>query len=313
MQVEAKPQWLTVSPPAGENHAKLKQLFADLNLHTVCQEAHCPNVHECWGGGTATLMLMGDVCSRACRFCMVTPGKPGGALDTSEPENVAFALSQMGLTYVVITSVDRDDLPDGGASHFARTIRLIKERSPDLLVEVLIPDFQGDIDALEAVVEARPDVIAHNIETTLYLTPVARDPRAGYWQSLSVLRNIKKLSRNSYTKSSIMVGLGETEDEVFQAMTHLRLAGVDFLTVGQYLRPSPRHLPIAEFVKPEQFRRYERLGQGLGFGYVASGPLVRSSYRAGEFFIRSVIGGERTVAAPNSYIQSARPGSATIE
>jgi len=292
LQAEAKPRWLTVRPPAGEDYDRLKRLFADLNLHTVCQEAHCPNVHECWGGGTATLMLMGDVCSRACRFCMVTPGRPEGVIDASEPENVAFALSQMGLTYVVITSVDRDDLPDGGASHFARTIRLVKERNPGLLVEVLIPDFQNDVDALRTVAESHPDVIAHNIETTLSLTPVARDPRAGYWQSLSVLRNIKKLSRGAYTKSSIMVGLGETEDEVFQAMGHLRMADVDFLTVGQYLRPSPRHLPVVEFVKPEQFRRYEAMGRELGFRYVASGPLVRSSYRAGEFFIRTVIEGE---------------------
>jgi len=291
LQVEARPRWLTVRPPSGEDYGRLKQLFEDLNLHTVCQEAHCPNVHECWGGGTATLMLMGDVCSRACRFCMVTPGKPNGVIDSAEPENVAFALSQMGLTYVVITSVDRDDLPDGGASHFAKTIRLVKERSPDLLVEVLIPDFQNDIDALRTVVESRPDVIAHNIETTFSLTPKARDPRAGYLQSLSVLKNIKKLSRGSYTKSSIMVGLGETEEEVVQAMTHLRQADVDFLTVGQYLRPSSRHLPVVEFVKPDQFRRYEELGRGLGFKYVASGPLVRSSYRAGEFFIRSVVGG----------------------
>jgi lipoic acid synthetase len=292
LQVE-KPRWLTVGPPAGENYENLKQLFTELNLHTVCQEAHCPNVHECWGGGTATLILMGDVCSRACRFCMVTPGKPAGVLDPLEPDNVAFALSQMGLKYVVITSVDRDDLPDGGASHFARTIRLVKEKTPDLLVEVLIPDFQNDLDALRTIVAARPDVIAHNIETTLSLTPKARDPRAGYWQSLSVLRCIKRIWRRAYTKSSIMVGLGETEEEVYQAMTHLRMVDVDFLTVGQYLRPSSRHLPVVEYVKPEQFKRYEALGESLGFRYVASGPLVRSSYRAGEFYIRSVLDRER--------------------
>jgi lipoyl synthase len=286
---EPKPAWLTVTPPGGQNYEDLKQLFGNLNLHTVCQEAHCPNVHECWGGGTATLMLMGDVCSRACRFCMVTPGKPQGALDLLEPENVAFALSQMGLTYVVLTSVDRDDLPDGGASHFARTIRLVKERNPGMLVEVLIPDFQGDVEDLRKVVEARPDVIAHNIETTMSLTPSVRDPRAHYWQSLSVLRNVKKLSRHVYTKSSIMVGLGETEEEVTQAMVHLRQAAVDFLTVGQYLRPSVRHLKVLEYVRPEQFERYKAIGEGLGFRYVASGPLVRSSYRAGEFFVRNVI------------------------
>ncbi len=289
MLAEEKPEWLTVRPPGGERYHELKDLFRSLNLHTVCEEAHCPNVHECWGGGTATLMLMGDVCSRACRFCMVTPGKPSGALNSLEPENVAFALSQMGLTYVVLTSVDRDDLPDGGASHFAETIRLVKERNPSLLVEVLIPDFQDDLDAIRVVVDSRPDVIAHNIETTMSLTSKVRDPRANYWQSLSVLRNIKKLGRHVYTKSSIMVGLGETEEEMAEAMAHLRRAGVDFLTVGQYLRPSSRHLPVLEYVQPSQFECYKAIGERLGFRYVASGPLVRSSYRAGEFFIRSAI------------------------
>jgi lipoic acid synthetase len=220
---------------------------------------------------------------------MVTPGRPGGVLDRLEPENVALALSQMGLRYVVLTSVDRDDLPDGGAAHFAETIRLVKERIPDILVEVLIPDFRGDLDAVRTVAEARPDVIAHNIETTLSLTPKVRDPRANYWQSLSVLRNVKKVSPRIFTKSSIMVGLGETEEEVVLAMAHLRRAGVDFLTVGQYLRPSGRHLAVIEYVKPSQFERYRTLGEGLGFRYVASGPFVRSSYRAGEFFIRSAI------------------------
>lgn len=306
MLAEQKPQWLTVRPPEGQSYGELKELFAGLNLHTVCEEAHCPNVHECWGGGTATLMLMGDVCSRACRFCMVTPGKPSGALDLLEPANVAFALSQLGLKYVVLTSVDRDDLPDGGASHIARTIRLVKEKVPDLLIEVLIPDFQNDLDSIATVVEAGPDVLAHNIETTRYLTSKVRDPRAEYWQSLSVLRSIKKLQPKVYTKSSIMVGLGETEEEVTEAMVHLRRAGVDFLTVGQYLRPSARHLGITEYVTPAQFDRYRSIGEGLGFRYVASGPLVRSSYRAGEFYIRAAIesdskGGQSymTAGAPN--------------
>jgi lipoic acid synthetase len=289
LQTGTKPQWLTIQPAAGEEYLDLKGLFSGLNLHTVCEEAHCPNVRECWGGGTATLMLMGDVCSRACRFCMVTPGRPDGTLDQLEPENVAFALSQMGLTYVVLTSVDRDDLPDGGASHFARTIRLVKERLPDLLVEVLIPDFQDDLDALRTIVDSSPDVVAHNVETTMSLTSKVRDPRAAYWQSLSVLRNLKKLNPRIYTKSSIMVGLGESVEEVRQTLTHLRLSGVDFLTVGQYLRPSSRHLPVAEYVSPEQFDAYRKMGEDLGFKYVASGPLVRSSYRAGEFFIRAAM------------------------
>jgi lipoyl synthase len=291
--MEPKPEWLTVLPPAGdegENYHRLKGLFKQLNLHTVCEEAHCPNVAECWGGGTATLMLMGDVCSRACRFCMVTPGKPATAPDPLEPENVALTLSRMGLSYVVLTSVDRDDLPDQGAGHFARTIRETKRMNPGMRVEVLIPDFQNDLDAIRTVVEAGPDVIAHNIETTLFLTPRVRDPRAGYWQSLSVLRSVKKLDPGVFTKSSIMLGLGEGEEEVRLAMMHLREAGVDFLTIGQYLRPSARHLPVVEYVSPRVFERYREMGEEeFGFRYVASGPLVRSSYRAGEMFVESLL------------------------
>jgi lipoic acid synthetase len=294
--MEPKPQWLTVVPPSssgtdeGENYRRLKGLFSQVGLHTVCEEAHCPNVAECWGGGTATLMLMGDVCSRACRFCMVTPGRPSGGLDPLEPENVALTLSKMSLSYVVLTSVDRDELPDGGAAHFARTIRATKEMNPEMLVEVLIPDFQNDVDAIRTVVEAGPDVIAHNIETTLFLTDRVRDPRAGYWQSLSVLRSIKKLDGKMFTKSSIMLGLGEKEEEVRLAMMHLRDAGVDFLTIGQYLRPSARHLPVAEYVAPATFEHFKDVGENeFGFRYVASGPLVRSSYKAGEFFISSLL------------------------
>jgi len=294
--LERNPEWLTVLPAGGEHYLKLKELFGGLNLHTVCEEAHCPNVGECWGGGTATLMLMGDTCSRACRFCMVAPGNPRGALDALEPENVAFALSQMDLNYVVLTSVDRDDLPDGGAGHFAKTITKIRESTPGMLVEVLIPDFQNDLDSIRTVVEARPDVIAHNIETTMFLSDTVRDPRANYWQSLSVLRTVKKLDRRMFTKSSIMVGLGEREEEIRLAMMHLRDAGVDFLTVGQYLRPSNRHLRVQEYVRPEVFETYRRMGEEMGFSYVASGPLVRSSYRAGEFYIRSIVRPEKTIS-----------------
>jgi lipoic acid synthetase len=292
--LERKPEWLTVLPSGSENYVRLKGLFENLNLHTVCQEAHCPNVGECWGGGTATLMLMGDMCSRACRFCMVTPGKPASPLDSLEPDNVAFALSQMDLNYVVLTSVDRDDIPDGGASHFARTIRKIRESSPGMMVEVLVPDFQNDVDAIRTVVEARPDVIAH--KTTLSLSDRVRDPRASYWQSLSVLRTVKKLDRRMFTKSSIMVGLGESVEEMGLAMSHLRGAGVDFLTVGQYLRPSKRHLPVKEYVTPETFEAYRKMGEEMGFRYVASGPLVRSSYRAGEFFVRSIVLKDKTIS-----------------
>ncbi len=289
MLLDSKPEWLVVKPPGGKSQGELKELFGNLGLHTVCEEAHCPNLQECWGGGTATLMLMGDTCSRACRFCMVTPGKPDGTLDELEPENVAFAVSQMGLTYVVLTSVDRDDLADGGAAHIAKTVSRLKQRDPRLLVEVLIPDFEGDLDALRTIVNSGPDVVAHNIETTRSLTPAVRDPRAGYWQSLSVLRNVKKLSPRLFTKSSIMVGLGETEEEMAEAMAHLRMAGTDFLTVGQYLRPSTRHLQVLEYVRPSTFEKYKVMGERMGFRYVASGPLVRSSYRAGEFFIRAAI------------------------
>jgi len=294
--VEEKPEWLTVMPASSENYLRLKGMFQELNLHTVCEEAHCPNVSECWGGGTATLMLMGDVCSRACRFCMVTPGRPNAPLDELEPENVAFALSKMDLNYVVLTSVDRDDVSDGGAAHFARTISAVREKSPGMLIEVLVPDFQNDVDAIRTVVAARPDVIAHNLETTLFLTDTVRDPRANYWQSLSVLRTVKKLDRRLFTKSSLMVGLGEGEEEVRLAMVHLREAGVDFLTIGQYLRPSNRHLKVAEYVTPETFERYRRMGEKLGFKYVASGPLVRSSYKAGEYYIRSIVQQGKTIS-----------------
>lgn len=292
MQKSERPEWLTVVPRSSEALSELKEMFARLNLHTVCEEAHCPNLYECWGGGTATLMLMGDVCSRACRFCMVKPGRPNGHLDDFEPENVAYALSKMNLSYVVLTSVDRDDLPDGGSKHFARTIRAVREKCPGMLVEVLIPDFQNDLDSLKTVVDARPDVIGHNIETTMFLTRRVRDPRAGYWQSLSVLRNVKKLDRRIFTKSSIMVGLGETEEDVGLAMMHLRNVETDFLTIGQYLRPSPRHLPVVNYVSPEQFRKYREMGLRMGFKYVASGPLVRSSYRAGEYYLGSFIRNE---------------------
>ena len=291
--MERKPEWLTVLPSEGENYLRLKELFAGPEPAHRLRGGALPNVGECWGGGTATLMLMGDMCSRACRFCMVTPGKPKAPLDELEPDNVAFALSQMDLNYVVLTSVDRDDVPDGGAAHFAKTITKIRETSPGMMVEVLIPDFQNDLDSIRTVVEARPDVIAHNIETTLFLTEKVRDPRANYWQSLSVLRTVKKLDRRMFTKSSIMVGLGEREEEVRLAMMHLRDAGVDFLTLGQYLRPSARHLPVKEYVRPETFETYRKMGEEMGFRYVASGPLVRSSYRAGEFFIRSIVRGHR--------------------
>lgn len=284
-----KPEWLKVRAPGGQTFRGIKDLLRGLTLHTVCEEARCPNVGECWGGGTATIMVMGDVCTRGCRFCAVKTGNPHGLLDPDEPENTAEALSRLGLRYVVITSVDRDDLPDGGADHFSRTVAAIKRRTPELVVEVLIPDFMGDRDALARLLEGGPDVVAHNLETVRRLTPKVRDRRATYDQSLEVLRTLKSLQPNLFTKTSLMVGLGETEPEVREAMQDAREVGVDVLTFGQYLRPTPKHLPVVEYVTPQQFEIYRETGDAMGFMYTASGPLVRSSYRAGEFFLEGQI------------------------
>jgi lipoic acid synthetase len=288
-----KPEWLRVRPPAGENYTHLKELLRGLNLHTVCEEAHCPNVAECWGGGTATIMLLGDVCTRGCHFCAVKSGNPAGRVDPAEPERVAAALQDLGLTYVVLTSVDRDDLPDGGAAHFAATVRAVKARCPDLLLETLIPDFGGDRMAVKTVVEAGPEVIDHNLETVERLQGTVRDRRANYRQSLEVLATVKEFRPDTYTKSSLMLGLGERRDEVVQAMRDLRAAGVDILTIGQYLRPTAWHLPVAEFVPPETFDAYRDTAESLGFLYCAAGPLVRSSYRAGEYFLEARIHAKR--------------------
>jgi len=296
MLADRKPDWLRVKPPSGESYAHLKSLFRSLDLHTVCEEAHCPNVWECWGGGTATIMLMGDTCTRGCRFCAVTSGNPHGLLDLDEPRKVAIALAEMDLSYVVLTSVDRDDLADGGAGHFAKTIREIKARRPDMIVEALIPDFQGDREAVRAVVDAGVDVLDHNVETVERLQAVVRDRRATYAQSLAVLRDAKDARRDLYTKSSIMLGLGETREEVLQTMRDLRATDVDIVTLGQYLRPSDWHLPVQEYVSPETFDALREAGEALGFLYVAAGPLVRSSYRAGEFFMEKVIRDGRRAA-----------------
>ncbi len=297
MLSERKPEWLRVRPPSGENYVHLKTLFRSLDLHTVCEEAHCPNVWECWGGGTATIMLMGDTCTRGCRFCAVKSGNPHGVLDLGEPEKVAMALAEMDLSYVVLTSVDRDDLPDGGADHFAKTVREIKARRPDMLVEALIPDFQGDLDAVRAVVDAGVDVLDHNVETVERLQGTVRDRRANYAQSLAVLRGAKAMREGLFTKSSIMLGLGETRDEILQTMRDLRANEVDILTLGQYLRPSDWHLVVHEYVPPEFFDELREIGESMGFAYVAAGPLVRSSYRAGEFFMEKVIRARRQAPA----------------
>ena len=289
MLAERKPEWLRIRPPSGENYVHLKTLFRSLDLHTVCEEAHCPNVWECWGGGTATIMLMGDTCTRGCRFCAVKSGNPHGALDLDEPRKVAMALAELDLSYVVLTSVDRDDLPDGGAGHFAQTVREIKARCPKLLIETLIPDFQGDLEAVRTVVDAGVDVLDHNVETVERLQGTVRDRRANYAQSLKVLRDAKGMRDDLFTKSSIMLGLGETREEVIATMRDLRANDVDILTLGQYLRPSSWHLTVQEYVPPETFDELREAGEAMGFAYVASGPLVRSSYRAGEFFLENVI------------------------
>jgi lipoic acid synthetase len=284
-----KPRWLKVPVPGGERYQKVKATLQSLRLHTVCAEAHCPNVGECWGGGTATVMLMGDTCTRGCRFCQVKTAAAPPPLDADEPRHLAEAVAELGLDYIVVTSVDRDDLPDGGAAHFAEAIRRLKA-IPGLLVEVLTPDFQGDAEAVRVVGRAGPDVFANNIETVRRLTPVVRDGRAGYQQTLDVLARMKAEFPGVVTKSSIMVGLGEGEDEVVETMRDLRAHGVEILTLGQYLRPSEWHLPVAEFVSPERFEALRRRGLALGFRYVASGPLVRSSYRAAELFLRGELG-----------------------
>lgn len=290
-----KPEWLKIRPPGGENYLKIKGLLRQLKLHTVCEEAACPNVSECWGGGTATVMLLGDTCTRGCKFCNVKSGNPHGVVDTDEPHKVADALAELHLTYVVLTTVDRDDLPDGGADHIARTVEAIKVKSPETLVEVLSGDFHGDKAGVHRVVESGLDVFAHNIETVERLQSKVRDGRCGYRQSLEVLREAKTRRPSVYTKSSIMLGLGETPDEVAQAMDDLRAVGVEFLTIGQYLRPSSWHLPVNEYVPPAVFRELEQLGLKKGFLNVPSGPLVRSSYRAGEKFLESRLRAERGI------------------
>ena len=279
-----KPDWLKIRPPAGEKYTQIKQTLRERRLYTVCEEAHCPNVAECWGGGTATFMVMGDVCTRGCRFCAVKTAKQGIPLDAEEPAKVSESIALMKLDYVVITSVDRDDLPDGGARHFATIIERVKVDHPKCGVEVLTPDFRGEPASIDILVAARPHVFANNLETVRRLTPKVRDPRAGYDQTLKVLQYFKKQAPDLSTKSSLMLGLSETDDEVLEALRDLRTAGVSFLTLGQYLLPSKKHLPVADYVTPQKFDYFRQWGETLGFDFVASGPLVRSSYRAGEFY-----------------------------
>ena len=284
-----KPSWLKIRAPGGDNYSKLKGRARNLKLATVCEEAQCPNIGECWGGGTATFMLMGDTCTRGCRFCAINTAKRPPDLDPEEAAHVAEAVASMGLGYVVLTSVNRDELPDGGSDHLARCLEAIKIASPETLLEMLIPDFLGDEAALARICEAPLAVLAHNVETVERLTKTVRDPRAGYQQSLTVLKNAKRIAPHLLTKSSIMCGLGETEDEVLQCLEDLRAHDVDIVTLGQYLRPSKKHIPVEAYVHPETFDRYADKARALGFGYVASGPLVRSSYRAGELYIERTL------------------------
>ena len=276
-----KPSWIKVRLPSNPVFFSTKALISDLRLHTVCESAQCPNRWECWSQGTATFMIAGDRCTRACGFCAVTTAKPF-ALEGDEPQRVAAAVQRMKLKHVVITAVARDDLPDGGANHFANVIRAIRNADPSIVIEVLVPDFHADDSCIQAVLDAGPEIYNHNVETVERLTPLVRS-RAKYRTSLQVLQRAKELSSKTVTKSGIMLGLGETEPEIFQTMDDLREVGCQVLTMGQYLRPTPNHLPVVEFITPQQFDLYGDIARKKGFEHVASGPLVRSSYHAADF------------------------------
>ena len=300
MSLSRKPDWLKMRPPSGQEFAGIKRTLREHDLHTVCEEANCPNLGECWGGGasgkggTATFMLMGDRCSRGCNFCDV---KTGGMepLDPDEPTNVASAIAEIGLDYVVLTSVDRDDLPDQGAGHFAKTIREIKAHHPGILVEVLIPDFQGEPELVKKIIDAEPDVIAHNVETVERLQFPVRDRRANYEQSLSVLEQVNRESA-IHTKTSLMLGVGEHSHEIYQTLSDLREADVDIVTLGQYLQPSRTHLDVSRYVHPHEFETWQQVAEReMEFLYCASGPMVRSSYKAGELCGEGVLREGRSI------------------
>jgi len=290
MKVPNKPEWLRIKPAnstsAGmQKFRDLRVRVKELKLNTVCEEAHCPNMAECWSQGTATFMIMGDTCTRGCRFCNVKTGFPNKELDMWEPFGLARDIKEMNLEYAVVTSVDRDDLVDQGANHFAKCIEIVKKKSPETLLEVLIPDFGGKRELLDIIIAAKPKVIGQNLETVERLTKDVRDVRAGYELTLDVLKYIKEQDPEIYTKSSLMVGLGETEAEVVEALTDLRKNNVDFLTIGQYLQPSVKHYKLHEYVKPEQFKQYEKIALEMGFLYAFCGSFVRSSYKAGEYWL----------------------------
>ncbi|KAF2146174.1 uncharacterized protein K452DRAFT_263803 [Aplosporella prunicola CBS 121167] len=293
-QITRLPSWLKTPVPMGDNFKKIKNDLRGLNLHTVCEEARCPNISDCWGGSsksaaTATIMLMGDTCTRGCRFCSVKTSRAPPPLDPHEPENTAEALRRWGLGYVVLTSVDRDDLVDGGARHFAETIIKIKQKAPTMLVEALTGDYAGDLEMVGVVARSGLDVYAHNVETVEALTPFVRDRRAKFRQSLAVLDAAKKAKPSLITKTSIMLGLGETEEQLWDTLKELRKVNVDVVTFGQYMRPTKRHMKVEEYVTPATFEAWRQRALDLGFLYCASGPLVRSSYKAGEAFIENVL------------------------
>ena len=288
--IERKPSWLRVRPGTGARYQEVRKIVDDHKLATVCAESHCPNISECWNHGTATIMLMGATCTRACRFCAVDTGNPQGWLDLSEPQNAAQSVKLMGLGYVVLTSVDRDDLPDGGAQHYADCIRAIKALNPHTRVEALTPDFAGVREHIAIVVESGLEVFAQNVETVERLTHTVRDPRAGYTQTLEVLQSAKQIKPSVLTKSSLMLGLGETDTEVLQTLEDLRAHQVDIVTLGQYMRPTKNHIPVDRWVTPEEFAELRQQGLAMGFTEVAAGPLVRSSYRADQVFAGNNLG-----------------------
>lgn len=298
-----KPKWMKEAVPGGEKYTQIKKKLRELKLHTVCEEARCPNLGECWSGGetgtaTATIMILGDTCTRGCRFCNVKTSRTPPPPDPNEPSNVAEAIASWGLDYVVITSVDRDDLPDQGSAHFTETVQKLKKLKPDMLIEALVPDFRGDPSCVEKVAKSGLDVFAHNIETVEELQREVRDHRANFKQSIDVLMRAKDYApAGTLTKTSVMLGCGETPEQVVRTMEKVRAAGVDVMTFGQYMRPSKRHMPVSEYITPEAFENYRTLGMEMGFRYVASGPMVRSSYKAGEFYIKSMIDSDRAVSS----------------
>ena len=278
--IERKPKWLRIKSQNSSKFRELKEIVSHKKLHTVCEEAMCPNIQECWSHGTATFMLLGSVCTRACKFCAVDTGNPKGQIDAKEPEKVANSIAQMNLKYAVLTSVNRDDLEDGGAMHFAQTVVSIKKEAPGVIIEALVPDFLGKRESIETLLDSNVEVFAQNLETVNRLTHQVRDHRAGYEQTLEVLAYAKKYSPKTISKTSLMLGLGESEDELLESFNDIRSAGVDVLTLGQYMRPTINHLPVEKWYSPEEFQYMKKLALDIGFKEVASGPLVRSSYRA---------------------------------